>query len=154
MTTVIVLLVIGILQGVFLVLLAIFLGVRREVARVRRSAFVVTRNSLSAPLSEWIAGAGGVAPFVEALRQLPHRAALTVTGNLARTTIPPTERDVLAVALRNEGWVQRALSRANSRHWGQRLEAARALGLVGTPADRSQLEAMWTAGRAPWKTWS
>lgn len=142
MTAAIVLVVVALFQGAFIVLLVMFLGVRRVVDRARRQTFEFGRYSVSAPLNAWLAGSGGVEPVVAALRALPGASALGFTGNLARTTIPWAQRGELAAALRGEPWVQHALRGASSRRWGRRLEAARCLALVGEPSDGALLEAL------------
>ena len=142
MSALLVLVVIAIFQGAFLVLLVIFLGVRRQVDRLHRIAFARGRKGLSEPLSAWLSGSGTVEPLVAALRALPGGTALGFTGNLARTSIPPAERAELAVALRGEPWVRHALAGASSRRWGRRLEAARCLALAGAPSDGALLESL------------
>ena len=136
------LVVIALFQGAFLVLLVIFLGMRRQVDRERKSAFIAKREGVSGPLSAWLSGSGAIEPFVAALRSLPGTTALAYTGNLAQTTIPLADRAALAIALRDEPWVRRALAGASSSRWGRRLEAARCLALVGTPADGAVLESL------------
>ena len=142
MTALAVLCVIGVMQGVFLVLLVIFLGVRQQVHRIRAISVDVTLSGLYEPLGAWLAGAGTVDAFVASLRFLPGHSALGVTGNLARIAIPDGYRAQLAIALREEPWVERAIGRATSARWGQRLEAARCLALAGTPDDATVLEAL------------
>lgn len=147
MSAIIVLAVIGLFQSAFLVLLVIFLGVRRHLDDVRDVAFVAGREALSEPLSAWLGGGGAVEPFVVALRSLPGRTALGYVGNLARTTIPPAERAVLARALRDEPWVHKVLAGATSSRWGRRLDAARCLALAGAPTDGAVLESLLNDSR-------
>ncbi len=142
MTALAVLAVIGVMQGVFLMLLMIFLGVRQQVHRIRAISMDATLSGLYEPLGAWLAGAGTVEDFVAALRFLPGHSALGVAGNLARVAIPDGYRAQLAVALREEPWVRRAIGRATSPRWGQRLEAARCLALAGTSDDAILLEAL------------
>ncbi|MEO8564057.1 MAG: hypothetical protein ABI601_18395, partial [bacterium] len=137
-----VLLVIGLFQCAFLVLLVLFLGVRRQVERYRSKSFYTKHVEVSERLSAWLAGNGQLEPFVVALRSMRGATAVGIAGNLFQTSIPPVERAALSTALRNEAWVQRALAGGSSRHWGRRLECARCLTLVGTPADRALLESL------------
>ena len=132
--------VIAILQGAFLVLLVVFVAVRRQVDRMRESTFADRRLEIYEPMNAWLAGTGPIDAFVSALRALPGTSALGVTGHLAHTAIPSASRDELAVVLRNERWVRTALAGGHSRRWGRRLEAARCLALAGTPADGELLE--------------
>ena len=142
MTGLAVLAVIGLVQGAFLVLLMIFLGVRQQVHRIHTISVDATLSGLYEPLGAWLAGTGTVHEFVAALRYLPGRSALGVAGNLARTAISDDYRTGLALALREEPWVRRAIGHAASRQWGHRLDAARCLALAGTPADSAVLEAL------------
>lgn len=147
MTGLAVLTVIGLVQGAFLVLLVVFLGVRRQVQRIRAVSADATLTGLNEPLAAWLAGTGTVHDFVAALRYLPGRSAVGVAGNLARTAIPDGHRATLALALREEPWVRRAIGHAASSQWGHRLEAARCLALAGTPADAAVLEALLNDAR-------
>lgn len=147
MTALAVLAVIGLVQGAFLVLLMIFLGVRQQVHRIHAISVNATLSGLYEPLGKWLAGAGTVHEFVAALRYLPGHSALGVAGNLARTAIPDGYRTELALALREEPWVRRAIGHAASKQWGQRLEAARCLALAGLPADAAVLEALLNDAR-------
>lgn len=147
MTGLAVLAVIGLVQGVFLVLLMMFLGVRQQVNRVRAVSLDATLSRLHGPLGAWLSGAGTVHDFVAELRFLPGRSALGVAGNLARTAIPEGYRAEFALALREEPWVRRAIGDAASWQWGRRLEAARCLALAGTPADGATLEALLNDAR-------
>ena len=139
MTAAVVLGVIALAQGVFLLLLVLFLAVRREVDRSRHHAFLSGRQELTTPLNEWLAGDGAVEPFVAALRSLPVGTTIGLTVNLVRGSIPREAREALAVALRAEPWIRRGLDGASSRRWSRRLEAARCLALVGTPDDAPSL---------------
>ena len=133
------LVVIGIAQGAFLLLLVVFLTIRRQVDRSRHDAFVVGRHGLGVPLGEWLAGTGTVEPFVAALRRLPAGTAIGMTAHLVRGSIAQEAREELAIVLRDEPWIRRGLAGAASGGWGRRLEAARCLALVGTPADGPSL---------------
>ncbi len=128
--------VVGTVQLVFLLLLMLFVVVRRQYDRERRRAFVAARDALAAPLRDWIVAGAHPDPVVRALRALPPGTAVGYVSLLARQTIPESQRNELAMALRNEGWITAAVRRRGSRLWWRRLEAARALGLVGTAKDR------------------
>ena len=147
MTGLAILAVIGLVQGAFLVLPMVFLGVRQQVHRIRTISVDATLSGLNEPLGAWLAGTGTVHGFVAALRFLPGRSALGVAGNLARTAIPDGYRAELALALREEPWVRHTIARAASSQWGHRLEAARCLALAGTPADAAVLEALLNDAR-------
>lgn len=134
--------VVAVVQGIFLALLLLFLTVRRRYDRQRRAAFAAGQAALAEPLRNWIVAGAHPEPVVAALRRLPAGTAVGYVSLLARQTIPAAQRDELAVALRNERWMTRALEQGRSRFWWRRLEAARALSIVGTPRDRSALVAL------------
>jgi hypothetical protein len=128
--------VIGVVQLIFLALLLAFVIIRRQYDRARRSAFLAGKSALAVPLREWIVAGAHPEPVVRALRALPRGTAVGYVALLARETIPASQRDELAVALRGEPWMQLAMRRRRSRFWWRRLEAARALSIVGTVKDR------------------
>ncbi|HRQ78923.1 MAG TPA: HEAT repeat domain-containing protein [Gemmatimonadaceae bacterium] len=134
--------VVGIVQVAFLALLLGFVLVRRRYDRERRAAFVAGREALAAPLRDWIVAGAHPEPVVRALRALPRGTAVGYVSLLARQTIPEAQRNELAVALRNEPWIRAAIARRDSRYWWRRLEAARALGIVGTLKDREAVLAL------------
>lgn len=127
--------VVGIVQVIFLVLLLGFVLVRRRYDRERRTAFVAGRDALAGPLRDWIVAGAHPAPVVRALRALPKGTAVGYVSLLARQTIPESQRNELAVALRGEPWMRAAVARRRSRFWWRRLEAARALSIIGTTKD-------------------
>jgi HEAT repeat protein len=131
--------VIAAVQGVFLLLLMLFLAVRRRYDRQQRAAFVAGQVGLSEPMRRWIVAGLHPEPVVEALRALPRGTAVGYVSLLARQTIPASQRDELAVALRHEPWMARAINQRHSRFWWRRLEAARALSIVGTAREREMV---------------
>ena len=140
MTGIAVLAVIALFQLAFLVLLIVFVGVRRQVDRKAEAEFLVLRQGVSGPLGAWLTGTGPVEEVVATLRILPGTSALGIAGNLARTSMPPAQRSVLAAALRDEHWARSARDGASSRQWGKRLQAARCFALTGALEDAPQLE--------------
>jgi HEAT repeat protein len=127
---------VGVIQVVFLVLLLGFVLVRRRYDRERRTAFVAGRDALAGPMRDWIVAGAHPEPVVRALRALPRGTAVGYISLLARQTIPESQRNELAVALRGEPWMVTAVARRHSRFWWRRLEAARALSIIGTGKDR------------------
>lgn len=142
MNAAVVLAVVGVVQLAFLALLFGFVMVRRRYDRERHAAYMAGREALAAPLRDWIVAGAHPEPVVWALRRLPRGTAVGYVSLLARQTIPEAQRDELAVALRNEAWIRSAIERRGSRFWWRRLEAARALGIVGTAADRAAVLAL------------
>jgi HEAT repeat protein len=139
-TASLVLIVIAVAQGAFLVLLMVFLAARRRYVQSRRAALAAARLGLAVPLRAWLAIGGDVTPVVVALRSLPRASVVGYTSLLMRGTVPPERRVELAGPLRNEAWVQRAIAGAPSRFWWRRIEAARALSLVGSASDRATVQ--------------
>jgi len=135
-TSAVVLAVIAILQGAFLVLIFLFLLVRRSYDRRQNAAFIAARGGIAQPLRAWLVAGAHPEPVVRALRELPSGTAIGYVSLLARQTIPMGNRDELADALRGERWVSAAIAQRGSRFWWHRLEAARALSLVAGPRER------------------
>jgi HEAT repeat protein len=139
LTTQLVLAVVALAQAAFLVLLAVFLVLRRRYDVRRRASFDTSSAALREPLAAWLSGSRPLSAFLEVLRRFPRGTQVGFASHLARTVIPAEQRDELAVVLRDEAWAKRALRAARSRWWTRRLEAARCLALMGTPADRGTL---------------
>lgn len=136
-TAAVVLGVAAVVQGIFLLLLVLFLAVRRRYDRMQRAAYLAARSGLEVPLRNWIVAGAHPEPVVNALRALPSGTAVGYVSLLARQTIPAAQRDELAMALRHERWILRAMRRRGSRFWWRRLESARALSIVGTSHERA-----------------
>jgi len=132
--------VIAVAQAVFSVLLGVFVFARRE-KLLRRAATVARhRGRLGAPLAKWLVGSGTVTPLRDALRALPHDTALVFASELHETRVPRELHADFGAALRDEPWVTWAIAGAPQRRWWRRLDAARALGIVGTRDDADILE--------------
>lgn len=142
MSAAVVLVVVGIVQIAFLALLFVFVLVRRRYDRDRLAAFVAGRDALAGPMRDWIVAGAHPEPVVRALRALPRGTAVGYLALLARQSIPEAQRTELAAALRNESWISTAVQQRFSRYWWRRLEAARALSIVGTNKDREAVLAL------------
>lgn len=136
--------VIAAVQGVFLVLLMLFLLVRRSYDRRQRAAFLAARGGIATPLRAWLVAGAHPEPVVRAIRALPRGTAIGYVSLLARQTIPAPQREELAEALRGEPWIAQAVAQRHSRFWWRRLEAARALSLVATARDRAAVASLLT----------
>lgn len=136
MSAAVILAVVGVVQLAFLAMLFVFVLVRRRYDRDRLAAFVAGRDGLAGPMRDWIVAGAHPEPVVRALRALPRGTAVGYVALLARQSIPEVQRTELAVALRNEPWIRTAVKQRRSRYWWRRLEAARALSIVGTANDR------------------
>lgn len=128
--------VIAAVQAVFLLLLFVFLSVRRRYDRQRQAAYMAGKASLSVPLRDWVVAGANPANLVAALRALPKGTAVGYLALLARQTITIDQRDQLAELLRAEPWIHHAMAQRSSRYWWRRLEAARALSILGTVEDQ------------------
>jgi HEAT repeat protein len=127
---------IAVAQACFLVLILAFLVERRRAGRSRRARLAAARKNLAGPLREWLAMNGDMEQVVLALRKMPASSVVADTSLLVRTVVPAERRAELAIRLRDERWVRRAVMGVRSRFWWRRAEAARALSLVGDPSDR------------------
>lgn len=135
--------VIAVAQVILVILLLGFLWVRRSYnSRVRVSA-ALAQHELQGPLREWLLEGGTPQSLMRRLREMPREAAVGCIALLARLTIPPAYREELRRALREEDWVQKALGNWSHRRWWKRLEAARALSLTASPADRAMVLALY-----------
>ena len=130
----------AIAQAVFLAALIGFLLFRRRRAVVRSERLAELLVDSQAALKGWIAGEGMIEPFIRSLRELPAMSALDLSSQLTSSVMTPDAREAFAAAVRHEPWMQDILSRATSRAWWHRREAARALALVGGPGDRVVVE--------------
>lgn len=139
MSLLVVLGVIAVAQLVFVIMLTAFVVVRRERLQRRRTRVRGGRARLGEPLAQWLMGSSSVLHVVEALRGLPPDAALAFTSEIHDTRVPLAQRALLGAALREEAWARWALAGADSWRWWRRLDAARALGIVGELADADRL---------------
>jgi HEAT repeat protein len=142
-STVFVLGVIAVVQSIFLVMLVAFLLARRWYDRARRIAFSSGRAALVRPVRDWLVAGGSIEPVVEGLAALPAAAVVGYTSLFARGNVPQEKRMELATALRDARWIRRAIAASRSRRWWRRIEAARAISLVGTAADRDAVRRLF-----------
>ena len=143
MTTTLTLGIIAIAQAAFLVLLFMFLLVRRAYDRTQRSAYLAAQGELAAPLHAWLIEGAPPDPVVALLRRMPRGSAVGYLALLVRQTIPEADREELAQVLRGERWVAAALAQHRSRFWWRRLEAARALTLMAGSPDRDTVRTLF-----------
>ena len=143
MNTTVTLGVIAVAQALFLILLFVFLLVRRVFDRHQREAYLAAQGGLAGPLRDWLVAGARPDPVVALLREMPRGSAVGYLALLARQTIPEADRVELARALRGERWVNAAIGQHSSRFWWRRLEAARALTLMAGPEDRNTVRALF-----------
>jgi len=119
--------------GVFTVLILLILA-NRWVGVARRARLRPRRQALDAAMKDWALNVRPLAEVVHALAALPPAAA--VEALVAWSARLAGERwTALAAALQQEPWVRRLRAGVPSRRWWTRLQAARLLSIVGTPAD-------------------
>lgn len=131
--------VIAVAQAIFVVMLAIFVVLRRERLIRRADRVRGGRTSINAPLAQWLCGTGDVRRVADVLRALPYDAALAFAAELVDTRVARSTRASFGEALRHEPWINWALGGVTSWRWWRRLDAARALGIVGTMVDAGRL---------------
>lgn len=139
MTFLHVLAIIAVAQGAFLVFLTVALLGHRAVVRRARVRRVVVSREVSVPLQEWMLGIGPISSVATALREAPWQIALEEAALAASSRITTEQLDELAAVLRTEAWMVRVLSRFSASFWWRRLDAARALAIVGEPAHKPML---------------
>jgi hypothetical protein len=142
-STIVVLGVIAVIQTVFLVMLVAFLLARRWYDRDRRIAFTTGRDALAAPARNWLVADGSVEPVVAALAAFPPAAVVGYASYFVRGNVPDEKRAELGIALHDEPWMRRAVASASSPRWWRRIEAARAIALVGTAEDRATVRKLF-----------
>jgi len=135
--------VIAVVQTIFLAALVAFLLGRRWYDRARRVAFSTGRAALVVPVREWLVADGDLAPVVRGLSNLPPAAVVAYTSFFVRGNVPEERRRELALALHDAPWIRRAIAHAGSRRWWKRIEAARAIALAGTAADRATVRRLF-----------
>lgn len=139
MSVLIVLVVIAIAQGAFLAALAGFILYRCSRVRVLQLFVAPRLADARAALRAWVAGAGPVAPVIDAMGRLPRADALEFASEAAATVLAPEAHASFAFALREEAWFRHTVRLATSRRWWERRQAARALAVAGSPDDRQSL---------------
>jgi HEAT repeat protein len=142
-STIVVLGVIAVVQTIFLAMLVTFLLGRRVYDRARHYAFSTGRAALVQPVRDWLVADGSVEPVVRGLAALPAAAVVGYTSHFVRGNVPAEKRAELADAIRDARWIRRAIASAGSRRWWRRIEAARAIALVGTAEDRDAVRLLF-----------
>ncbi len=132
------LVVVALVQGVLLVVLMLLILINRWVRGRARARLQPRRVVLDAAMRGWAMGEVEADLVVRALEALPRAAA--IESLVAWATRLPGERwHALAVELAPRPWARRLRAFARSRQWWKRLQAARFLSVVSTPADHEVL---------------
>ncbi len=128
------LVVVALIQGVLLVALMLLILVNRWVRGRARARLLPRRAVLDTAMKGWALGEVSAELVVRGLEALPTAAA--VDSLVAWATRLPGERwRALAAELEHRPWAARLRIAARSRKWWKRLQAARFLSVVSTPAD-------------------
>ena len=127
-------------QAVFLLLLLLFILLRRGWDHSRRTEMALAREALVIPLRNWLASDGSAAEVLEKLLLLPPASMVTTASLLTHSLVPAARRPELAALLREQPRIRRAVAGAGSRWWWRRIEAARALSVVATADDRELVQ--------------
>lgn len=128
------LVVVALIQGVLLVALILLILVNRWVRGRARARLLPRRVVLDTAMKGWALGEVDSELVVRGLEALPTAAA--VESLVAWATRLPGERwRTLAAELEHRPWAVRLRAAARSRQWWKRLQAARFLSVVSTPAD-------------------
>ncbi len=131
--------VVAVAQAIFVLLLSVFVLVRRGSMGRRAERVREARARTGLPLVHWLSGDGAAGRIADALRVMPSDAALAFATELFDTRIPVSMRAGFGQTMRQEPWVLWALRGATSLRWWRRLDAARALRIAGTLADSARL---------------
>lgn len=141
-TLIAVLVVMSVAQSVFLLLLAVALGVNRKQSRQHRLAIQAASSRVSTPLNEWLVLGGPPTALLAALRALAPAHAREVLLKVAGSQVGGEDAASLGRVLRQEPWMANGLRRARSFFWWRRIEAARLLAFVGDHGDQKMLQAL------------
>lgn len=136
------LLILTMLQGAFVLLLLVFLLIRRRQNLHFQRTIELAREGLPGPLRAWLVDGGDPEAMLRELRRVPESAAVGFLALLAKHTIPAADVERLRARLGEEKWVRRALRGWNSPFWWRRLEAARACTLMASPELRDPVLAL------------
>lgn len=133
------LVIVGLFQVAFIVaLLALLISTHAHAGRddaVEASAV----DALRAPVRALMLGEDRGESLAVMLGQLSRTVATRHLLSIAASQLTPEQLRDLAARVRPAGWVERTLAGGTSRWWWKRMEAARLLAVVNSPADRSLL---------------
>jgi HEAT repeat protein len=124
-------------QLVFAILLSVFIFVHRRNAERRAREEARGLAVLQGPVREWLVGEGSAERIRERLSTLPAETARYTALRIGRHNVAAEVRKEFAVVVRDAPWVRQGLQQIDSVWWWRRLDAARLLADLGTPADES-----------------
>jgi HEAT repeat protein len=129
------LVVIGSFQVAFIVAMLVLLSAAHRNASGDDAAEVAAVERLREPLQALVMGEDHGESLARVLGQMDRVVAIRHLLTIAGSQLAPEQSRDLAARLRPARWVERTLARGTSRRWWKRMEAARLLAVVNSPAD-------------------
>lgn len=133
--TVIVLLVIGALQVLFVIALFALLFVANTRGTRGDTFDAAVATKLRGPARALMLGHDRGEQLAAELARLPRAVASRQLRSIVVSQLGPEQRVSLAKLVRGSPWVQRTIADGSSRSWWKRMEAARLLNVVMSPGD-------------------
>lgn len=131
--------IVGLFQAAFIVaLLTLLIAMHRHGRRDEADEGAAV-EALRGPGRALMLGQDHGESLAAALVQLPRVVATRQLLSIAGSQLAPEQLRDLAAHVRPAAWVRRTLAGGTSRWWWKRMEAARLLAVVCTPADRRLL---------------
>ena len=129
------LIIVGSFQVAFIIALLVLLSTAHRHSRRDDAVEEAAVGELRGPVRALIMGEDRGESLAAALGQLGRVVATRQLLTIAASQLAPEQMRDLAVRLRPATWVERTLAGGTSRHWWKRMEAARLLAVVNSPAD-------------------
>lgn len=127
--------VVGVFQVAFIVgLLALLIAMHRH-GRHDDADEGLAMDALRGPARALILGHDHGESLAKALEQLGRVVATRQLLSISASQLGPEQLRDLAARVRPAAWVRQTLAGGTSRHWWKRMEAARLLAVVCSPAD-------------------
>ena len=129
------LVVVGLLQAAFIVAMLVLLVAAHRHARRDDVVEAAAVERLREPLRALMLGDDRGESLAAILRQLHPEVATRQLLTIAVSHLAPGQLRDLTERLRHEPWIARTLAEGTSTRWWKRMEAARVLAVVNSPAD-------------------
>lgn len=133
------LVVVGSFQAAFIVAMLALLVAAHRHARGNDAVDVAAVDAVREPLRALMLGEDHGEYLAVALGRLHRDAAIRQLLSIAASQLAPEQLRDLVARVRPAPWVARTLARGTSRAWWKRMEAARLLAVVHSPADSALL---------------
>ncbi|HEY8175031.1 MAG TPA: HEAT repeat domain-containing protein [Gemmatimonadaceae bacterium] len=138
------LVVVGSFQAVFIVATLVLLIAAHRHGRREGAADEAAVDALRGPVRALMLGEDHGESLAATLAQLDHVVATRRLLSIAVSQLAPEQLRDLAARVRPAAWVERTLAGGASRRWWKRMEAARLLAVVNSPADLPLLARLLT----------